>query len=170
MIETQKNGIRSAVENDHGVTNSILNSMGLEENLKRACFIFHYAFESPYKFLFSKSWAEYHEQIFMQKMNVEYHSGDREKEVGPVARLGDDLFAAMVKRAKGRLSYKHHLSVNVRFNKEMVIKESIGPSTRGSNFKYYLKLGGVDTVEVRTMDNSRFVKGRLQRDLTQCAS
>lgn len=146
MIETQKNGLRTMVENDRGVTNSILHSMGIEDNLKRACFIFHFSVENPYSFLLNQTWGEYHEKKFMEKLNVEY---DSYESVGGgfVAKMGDEIFSSMVRRAKGRLTYKK-LGLNVRCNKDMVIKKNTGPAVRGNNFKYYLRMGGPETFEV----------------------
>jgi hypothetical protein len=93
--------------NDIGVSNS-LRSDGTEENVKRACFIFHYAPNNPYQLFCSQSLIQKLEVEFMQRLGAEYEGAVTGNQVkGCVYKLGIRIWNNITSNTKSRLASKN---------------------------------------------------------------
>jgi hypothetical protein len=105
MTTTSVNGNIIAVEDTAGVSRSLIRD-GSEENIMRACFMFHYAMYHAYRHLFCKDLVLCMEAPIMDRMNVEYTTTTHKELMrkGCVARLGAKTFNRTVSNMKSKIT------------------------------------------------------------------
>ena len=144
MRQKLDGGHQTAVVDTAGIVECLKKSSD-ESNIKRACFIFHFACDNAYQAVFRKSMFEYHEQCFMDQLKVKYCEYEPKEKAGCVEKLGSRMMNKM------RVALKNALAGNVSFvtNLRGARKgESLERNIGGKNFIYYISLKGKDMTKV----------------------
>ena len=144
MTQKLDGGHETAVVDTAGVVASLKKNPDVS-NVKKACFIYHFASDNAYQAVFRKGMFEYHEQRFMDQLKVKYCTDGPSKKGGCVQKLGSRMMNKM------RVALKNALEGNVSFvtNLRGARKGASGEKNiGGKNYIYYICVKGEDMVKV----------------------
>jgi hypothetical protein len=133
MTYLMLNGNRVIAEDTNGIFKSLKGDASLE-NIKRACFIFHYSTDNPYFQLYHQSMFTYAEEKIMQILKVQYPA--HTKQDGCIAKLGAKSFNTLTSNLKKRANKQLGITFNLKLPRDA--PDQPPPPKNRNKFSYYI--------------------------------
>jgi hypothetical protein len=118
-------------------------------NVKRACFILHYAPTEGYKRVHDKILTSYFEPIIMLNMSVCYTSNAECNKKGCVERYGSNLYNQMFDNIKHNIKYKNGTTFVTRTPKQYQCQPAGSKGGEGNVFYVSYREGPVTKVSCK---------------------